>query len=108
MYQHLYNFLARRESLFNLQFGFRSGHSTDHALVSLTENIRSSLDNNRFECGIFIDLQKAFDTVNRDILLRKLEHYGIRGSSHTWFKSYLLNSKQFASVNGHLSFICKI
>ena len=62
MYQHHYNFLERYQSLFNLQFGFRSGHSTDHALVSLTESIRSSLDSNRFGCGIFIDLQKAFDT----------------------------------------------
>ena len=108
MYQRLYNFLERHESLFNLQFGFRSGHSTDHALVSLAENIRSSLDNNRFGCGIFIDLQKAFDTVNHDILLRKLEHCGIRRSSQTWFKSYLHDRKQFISVNGHSSFICKI
>ena len=108
MYQRLYNFLERYELLFNLQFGFRSGHSTDHALVSLTESIRSSLDNNRFGCGIFIDLQKAFDTVNHDILLSKLEHYGIRGSAQTWFKSYLNDRKQFVSVNGHSSSICKI
>ena len=94
--------------LLNLQFGFRSGHSTDHALVSLTENIKSSLDNNRFGCGIFIDLQKAFDTVNHDILLRKLEHYGIRGNSLHWFKSYLKDRKQFVSVNGHSSSICNI
>ena len=109
MYQRLYNFLERYELLFNLQFGFRSGHSTDHALVSLTESIRSSLDNNRFGCGIFIDLQKAFDTVNHDILLSKLEeHYGIRGSAQTWFKSYLNDRKQFVSVNGHSSSLCKI
>ena len=108
MYQRFYNFLERRESLFNLQFGFRSGHSTDHALVNLTENIRSSLDNNSFGCGIFIDFKKAFDTVSHDILLGKLEHYGIRGSSQTWFKSYLHDRKQFVSVNGHSSSICKI
>ena len=64
-----------------MQFGFRSGHSTDHALVSLTESIKSSLDNNRVGCGIFIDLQKAFDTVNHDILLKKLQHCGIRGTA---------------------------
>ena len=108
MYQRLYNFLERYELLVNLQFGFRSGHSTDHALVSLTESIRSSLDNNRFGCGIFIVRQKAFDTVNHDILLSKLEHYGIRGSAQTWFKSYLNDQKQFVSVNGHSSSICKI
>ena len=108
MYQSLYKFLAAHELLFNLQFGFRSGHSTDHALVILTENIKSSLDSNRFGCGIFIDLQKAFDTVNHDILLRKLEHYGIRGNSLYWFKSYLKDRKQFVSVNGHSSSICNI
>ena len=53
-----------------MQFGLRSGHPTDHALVSLTESIRSSLDNNRVALGIFIDLQKAFDTVTHDILLK--------------------------------------
>ena len=83
-----------------MQFGFRSGHPTDHALVSLTESVKSSLDNNRVGCGIFIDLQKAFHTVNHDILLKKLEHYGIRGTALSWFKSYLNDRKQFVSVNG--------
>ena len=69
MYKRLYSFLEVCELLFNMQFGFRNGHSTDHALLSLTENIKSSLDKNRFGCGIFIDLQKAFDTVSHDILL---------------------------------------
>ena len=100
MYQRLYKFLDIYELLFNMQFGFRSCHSTDHALVSLTESIKSSLDNNRVGCGIFIDLQKAFDIVNYDILLKKLEHYGIRGTALSWFKSYLSDRKQFVSVNG--------
>ena len=108
MHKRLHKFLEVSESLFNLQFGFHSGHSTDHALVSLIDNIKSSLDNNRFGCGIFIDLQKAFDTVNHDIFLSKLEHYGIRGSSLTWFKSYLNDRKQFVSVNGYSSSICNI
>ena len=86
-----------------MQFGFRSGHSTDHALISLTETIKSSLDNKRFGCGIFIDLQKAFDTVNHDILLQKLEYYGIRGTALKRFHSYLTNRKQFVSINGHSS-----
>ena len=73
---------------------FFSGHSADHALVSLTENIRSSLNNNVFGCGIFISLQKALDTVDHDILLSKREHCGIKGSSQSWFKSYLNDRKQ--------------
>ena len=79
MYGHLYKFLEKQEMLYSLQFGFRASHSINHALVSLTEAIKNSLDNRKFGCGIFIDLQKAFDTVNYEILLSKLEHYGIRG-----------------------------
>ena len=91
-----------------MQFRFRAGHSTDHVLISLTETIKSSLDKNRFGCGIFIDLQKAFDTVNHDILLKKLEHYGIRGTDLSWFRSYLSNRKQFVSTDGHSSSLTNI
>ena len=69
MHQYFHRFLEVCESLFNLKFGFRSGQSTEHALFSLTENIKSSLDNDRFECRMFIDLNMAFDTVNHEILL---------------------------------------
>ena len=108
MHQRLSKFLQVCEVLFSMQFGFRTGHSTDHALISLTETIRSSLDRNNFGCGLFIDLQKAFDTVNHNILLQKLEHYGIRGSTHCWFKSYICNRKQFVSINGHSSSLSTI
>ena len=103
MHQHLSKFVQVFEVLFSMQFGFRTGHSTDHALIRLTETIKSSLDRNTFGCGLLIDLQKAFDTVNHNILLQKLEQYGIRGSSHWWFKSYICNCKQFVSSNGHSS-----
>ena len=100
MYKRLYKFLEKYEILYALQFGFRSNQSSDHALVSLTEAIKNALDNRRFGCGIFLDLQKAFDTVNHNILLSKLEHYGIRGTAFEWFKSYLSERKQHVSVNG--------
>ena len=103
MHQRLYNFLEVHEILFQMQFGFRNGHSTDHALISLSERIKYTLDSNRVGCGIFIDLQKAFDTVNHTILLQKLSHYGIRGTSLLWFQSYLTGRQQYVSVNNHSS-----
>ena len=61
--------------------------------------IRNSLDNGNFACGVFIDLQKAFDTVNHDILLSKLNHYGIRGVAFDWFKIYLSDRTQYVTIN---------
>ena len=100
VYSRLYSFLNLHNSIYDLQFGFRAKHSTNHALISLTESIREALDNGNFACGIFIDLQKAFDTVDHFILLKKLEHYGIRGRANEWFQSYLSNRQQFVSING--------
>ena len=100
MYTRVYKFLDIHNCIYNLQFGFREKHSTNHAFFSITEKIREALDNNNFACGIFIDLQKAFDTVNHYILLQKLNHYGIRGVANAWFKSYLSNRTQYVSING--------
>ena len=85
--------------LFENQFGFRKQNSTVHALIQITEQITSSIENGKYGCGICIDLRKAFDTVNHAILLRKMEHYGIRGMALQWFKSYL---------NGHASALKEI
>ena len=97
----MYNFFSDNNLIYLLQFGFRQKYSTVHALISLTENIRKNLDEGNIGCGIFVDLQKAFDTVEHDILLSKLEHYGIRGLANEWFKSYLSNRKQYVSINGY-------
>ena len=66
----------------------------------MTEAIRSALDSGSVTCGIFVDFQKAFDTVNHDILLKKLEHYGFRGIINNWFRSYLTDRKQKVVING--------
>ena len=101
MHKCLNSFLQMHETLFEMQFDFRNEHSTEHALISLSEKIKSTLDNGNVGCGNFIDSQQAFNTVNHRILLQKLEHYGMREIAIQWFQSYLHNRKQFVSVNGH-------
>ena len=88
MHKRLYNFLEDNNILYNKQFGFRKNNSTMDALIKITEKIKESIDNRKYGCGIFIDLRKAFD-----ILLLKMEHYVVRGSSLQWFKSYLYERK---------------
>ena len=94
MHTRLYNFIENSDQFYEKQFGFRKKYSTNHALLSIVEGIREKLDNKTFVCGVFIDLEKAFDTVNHKILLKKLEHYGIRGVANEWFASYLSSRKQ--------------
>jgi hypothetical protein len=75
MYSQMHSFLEKQNSIYHNQFGFRKKHPTVHALTKLTEQVKLGLDNNEFACGIFIDLKKAFDTVDHSILLSKLYHY---------------------------------
>ena len=92
-------YIDKSNILYKYQYGFRKNHSTEHALIELVDQIRSSIGNNQMTCGIFIDLSKAFDTVNHQILLHKLEHYGIRGKALELFKSYLENRKQYVQID---------
>ena len=103
MYNRLYNFLEKKEIIFSLQLGFRQKYSTTHALIHLTDKIRHEIDRGNYACGIFVDFQKVFDTVDRHILLKKLEYYGVRVISNKWFSSYLSNRKQFVLINSYKS-----
>ena len=103
LYKRIEDFLNINNTIYDLQFGFRKKYSTTHALLSMTEVIRKQLNGGSYSCGVFVDLQKAFDTVNHDILLSKLDHYGIRQNANLWIKSYLCNRKQSVKVNGCIS-----
>ena len=94
----LYCFLDQNEILYNNQYGFRNNHSATHALIDITEKIRNALDSKYYACGVFIDLEKAFDTVNHTILLDKLKYYGVRGITNTWFKSFLQHRYQYTNI----------
>ena len=98
MHKRLNVFLEKKQIYYNFQFGFRSNFSTNNALLSIVESIQSHLDKNKFCAGVFVDLKKAFDTVDHHILLQKLEHYGIRGVANEWFSSYLKNRARFVSI----------
>jgi len=100
IYIRMYSFIDKNHLLYDRQFGFRNSHSTSHALISLIESIKNSLDDKKIVAGVFIDLTKAFDTVNHEILCNKLSYYGFRGKFNDLIKSFLSNRKQYVSING--------
>ena len=97
VHNRLISFINKNNILYKKQFGFRSNHSTLQAIMTITDKIQRAIEDNEYSCGIFLDLSKAFDTVNHDLLLQKLEHYGIRNQTLNWFISYLKNRSQFVS-----------
>ena len=112
MHTRLQEFLENTNQIYDLQFGFRKKHSTNHAILSIIEDIRQDLDNKTYTCGVFIDLEKAFDTVNHKLLLDKLKHYGVSGTANKWLESYLSNRKERVKFNGenseYLSVTCGV
>ena len=108
VYDQLYAYLEEHDILYKNQSGFRATHSTVTALLEATDSWAYNIDNGKINGVIFLDLKKAFDTVDHQILLSKLNYYGINGKSFKWFQSYLENRTQKCSVNGSLSSSCSL
>ena len=101
--ERLNNFVDKSKILNKFQYGFRKCHSTTHAIINLFEATLDGLEAKLKVGGIYLDISKAFDTVDHDILLTKLEHYGIRANALLWFESYLKDREQYVVVDGNKS-----
>ena len=108
MYDRLLNFLNKHKILSSNQFGFRKNVSTYMATADIVKYITDGFNSKEISIGVFLDLSKAFDTVDHNILLRKLTHYGIRGIVFNWFHSYLSNRKQVVRINNKSSSLSNI
>ena len=105
--KRLTSFINNHNILYSKQFSFRSQHSTLQAVLSIIHKIQEGVESRKYLCGVVLDLSKAFDIVNHNILLQKLEHYGIRGVVLK-FQSYSKNRKQFVSIGNFRSDISYI
>ena len=95
MYNRVYNRLDSKGLLYEKRFGFQRNNSTEHVILQLTRDITGSFEKGKYTLGVFIDHSKALDTVDHQILIKKLQYYGIDGTALKWFKSYLSNRKQY-------------
>ena len=100
VYNRLFDYLIKHEILHTSQYGFQPNLSTELAILELQDRITKILNNNECCVGVFMDLSKAFDTLDHAILLNKLKHYGVRGIAHDWFRNYLNGRKQYVSIDG--------
>ena len=100
MHSRVLEFLDSNGSLFESQYGFRPGMSCEHALLNAQNNILHSLNSKQISVLLLLDYSKAFDVIEHPILLKKLEHYGIKGTALKWFESYLSGRHQFVAVGG--------
>jgi retron-type reverse transcriptase len=98
VYNQVFSFIEKQKIIFEYQFGFRKGHSTEHAILETIEYLKTAIDENKVTCAIFLDFSKAFDTIDHKILLDKMNSYGICRIAHEWFSSYISNRKQYVKV----------
>ena len=105
-------FLEVNNVLQQHQYGFRKKYSTKLSVVNLCNAILKSVDEGKITLGVFIDFQKAFDTINHDILIRKMSHYGICGIALKWFADYLSDRFQFIkyreTMSPHMKISCGV
>ena len=94
MYNRLQKYVKDLNILYDKQFGFQTGHSTDHAIAQLVDQLYEALEKIKYTLAVFIDLSNAFATVDHSILLRKLELFGISDRNYAWIKSYVSNHLQ--------------
>ena len=98
VYNRVFKYFTDNSFFYKKQFGFRNKHSTEHAILQLVDDIYNSFNQGKYTLGIFIDLSKAFDTVDHTIMLDKLNAYGIKGKTLNWFKSYLHRRVQYVDL----------
>ena len=102
-FKQVYDYFNENDLLYKSQYGFRKKHSTELAGLEFYDKIINYLENDQLPLAVFLDLSKAFDTIDHEILLRKLSYYGISGNSLLWFKCYLTNRKQYVQFKDSLS-----
>ena len=108
IYNQMYSFFTKHQHFNDNQYGFRSGHSTEHAILEFSDRTIAALDPNETPTNIFLDLSKAFDTLDHSILLGKLQFYGMDPDALNLMESYLKNRKQYVIYNDSISEILPI
>ena len=99
----MYSFLKKNALLYESQFGFKSSHSTTDAILEFVGKIIKGFERGEYTLALFLDLSKAFDTLQHDTLLKKLENFGVRGMALKWFKSYLAGRTMYVKYGGKQS-----
>ena len=101
-YNQLFEYFSQNKLLFDSQYGFRKFHSTEHAVLELLEKLILNIDKGQMPVAVFLDLSKAFNTLDHQILLHKLKYYGIQESALNWIHSYLYNRSQYVEVDSRI------
>ena len=103
VYGRIYSFLCNTDQLFQSQYGFRTGHSCENAICELVGTVAKNREEKKHTIGVFIDLSKAFDILNHQMLFCKMDKYGIRGPTLEWFRSYLSNRSMRVKCTSNIS-----